>query len=711
MATELGKAYVQIMPSADGIKKQLESILNKNAPDGKESGKKTGKGLVDGITSALKSGASGMGKVVEGVAQAGLKAAEAAAKTALAAVGTAAAGVTALVKESVSGYSQLEQSTGGVETMFKDNADTVIQYANEAYKTAGVDANTYMETVTSFSASLLQGLGGDTQQAAELANTAMIDMSDNANKFGTDMTLIQNAYQGFAKGNYEMLDNLKLGYGGTATEMARLINDSGVLGDRLIDLSDTQNIGAALSEVGFAKMIEAIHVVQEDMDIAGTTSKEAATTISGSVGMMKSSWQNLVTGMSDPNADMGTLIDNFTQSASTAMDNLIPTIQQSLGNVSQIVTGLAPVIAEKLPEMVTTLMPSVLSAIKSVIQAIIKALPGLISSLTTMITKFFPTLVNTMLSILPQLIEGLNLLVSGIIKVIPDILPILLEGAIQLFLALIQGLNQVIEQLVPMLPEIIQTISDILIENLPTIIEAGFELLIGLITGITECIPQLIDSVLELIPVIVQSLLDNLPELINAGLQLIVALAQGLPQAIPEVIAMIPDIIKAIIDAFFEVDWLDVGVQILEGIAEGLLSGVGAIWDTIKDVGSSIVDGFCDFFGIASPSKLFRDLVGTNLALGVGVGFENSIADVNKQMQQSILTDFDTTATVSANASTLNNMTPATAQGASSLFGGGSDTITLILTDAAGDIIARAVTSPLDILNGRAVSFAERGLA
>lgn len=705
MATELGKAYVQIMPSADGIKKQLENILEKNAPNGKEPGKNTGKGFADGVTSVLKSSADGIGKVVEGIAKAGLKAAEVAAKATLATVGAAAAGVTAVVKESVSGYSALEQSVGGVETLFKDNADTVIKYANEAYKTAGVNANTYMENVTSFSASLLQGLGGDTEKAADLANAAMVDMSDNANKFGTDISSIQDAYQGFAKQNYTMLDNLKLGYGGTQSEMARLINDSGVLGDGMTVTAETVN------QVSFDKIIEAIHTVQDDMGVAGTTSKEAATTISGACGMMKASWQNLVTGMSDPNADMGALIDNFAESTGVAMDNLIPVIQQALGNVTQLISGLAPVISEKLPELVTTLMPSILTAIQSITQAIVTALPELISSLTTAITALFPTMVNTFVSILPQLINGLNMLINGIIEIIPDILPLLLEGAVKLFLALIDGLNQVVEQLVPMLPEIIKTISDVLIENLPEIIECGFELLVGLINGITNCIPQLTDSVLALIPVIVQSLLDNLPELINAGLQLIVALAQGLPQAIPQVIAMIPEIISAMIEAFFEVDWLDVGVQILAGIGEGLLNGVGAIWDTVKDVGSSIVDGFCDFFGIASPSRLFRDVVGTNLALGIGVGFENNIDDVNKQMQDSVLTDYETTAAIMGNTTGFNSIVSTADIESRTVNSNDSKAITMVLTDTAGSVLAELLKSPLDMLNGASVSFAERGLA
>ena len=225
--------------------------------------------------------------------------------------GAVATGAVALVRSVSGAYGQLQQSIGGIETLFGNSAKKVIENANNAYTTAGISANDYMQQVTSFSASLLQSLGGDTEKACNYADTAVRDMADNANKMGTSMEDIQHAYQGFAKGNYTMLDNLKLGYGGTATEMARLINDSGVLGDKMIDLSDKQNIGNALAEVGYAKQIEAIHKIQEEMGITGTTALEAGETVEGSFNSLSASWQNFIAGLGNKDADMGQLVQNL----------------------------------------------------------------------------------------------------------------------------------------------------------------------------------------------------------------------------------------------------------------------------------------------------------------------------------------------------------------------------------------------------------------
>ena len=249
--TQLGKAYVQIVPSMQGLASELRRAFGDSMPDGHKFGSSLGGKVVSGFGSTIKKGFA------------------LAAKAGIATISAASAGIGAIVKSSASAYADYEQNIGGIETLFKDNADTIVKYASEAYKTAGISANDYMQNVTSFSASLLQGLGGDTAQAAEIANEAMVDMSDNANKMGTDISAIQNAYQGFAKQNYTMLDNLKLGYGGTQAEMARLINDSGVLGDSIKVDEKTVN------SVSFDKMIEAIHKVQTDLDITGTTSKEA----------------------------------------------------------------------------------------------------------------------------------------------------------------------------------------------------------------------------------------------------------------------------------------------------------------------------------------------------------------------------------------------------------------------------------------------------
>lgn len=263
-------------------------------------------------------------------------------KTAAAATGAVVAALAGITTASVKAYADYEQLTGGVNKLFGDSAAAIMGYANEAYKTAGVSANDYMTQITSFSASLISSLGGDTAAAAEIGDMAIRDMSDNANTFGSSIGDIQNAYQGFAKGNYSMLDNLKLGFGGTATEMARLVNESGVLGDSYIDLADKQNIGAALQEVGFAKIIEAIHKTQEKMKITGTTMKEAEGTISGSITMVKASWENLMIGLAQDEANIPTLVGNVVSSAASVLENIIPVVKQILANIPAAISEISP---------------------------------------------------------------------------------------------------------------------------------------------------------------------------------------------------------------------------------------------------------------------------------------------------------------------------------------------------------------------------------
>ena len=300
------------------------------------------------------------------------------AKVGGAAIAAGAAGVAALTKMGVEGYAQYEQLTGGVETLFKTSQGTVMQYAENAYKTAGMSANQYMETVTSFSASLIQSLDGDTAKAAEVGNMAITDMSDNANKMGTSMEMIQNAYNGFAKSNFTMLDNLKLGYGGTKEEMQRLIDDANRVKAANGEMAD-------LSIDSFADVTEAIHIIQTEMGITGTTAREAATTIEGSISMMKGAWQNLVVGMADSEADMEVLIDNFVESTATAAKNLLPRIEQTLIGIGDLITELAPVISEALPKLVKAVLPALLSAGVSLVTAIVKgcvsALPALYTAL------------------------------------------------------------------------------------------------------------------------------------------------------------------------------------------------------------------------------------------------------------------------------------------------------------------------------------------
>jgi len=317
------------------------------------------------------------------------------------------------------------------------------------------------------------------------------------------------------------------------------------------------------------------------------------------------------------------------------------------GSLSKIFSG------EGLHEGEVQLRKSLTDGLMNIISGFAKDLPKYIAGFNAVIfaiigaiSAVLPVLIN---DVLPVLIDGFNNLINGLIDFVPELVPLLAQGAITLFMGLLDGINVVIPQLMEMLPGIIQQIGDMLIENLPTIITAGFQILIGLIGGITNAIPQLLDTVVALIPVIVKGLTDNLPALITAGIDLIVALAVGLPKAIPAIILALPEIINAIINGLMEQDWGQIGVDILKGLAGGLVEGVKAIGSTIKSVAGNVVSQFKNFFGIQSPSTVFRDIVGKNLALGLGVGFDDEMGNVTKKMQDAVPKDFATSINVTTN--------------------------------------------------------------
>lgn len=420
-----------------------------------------------------------------------------AAKVGTAAVTAAATGVAALTKGAVANYAEYEQLVGGVETLFKQNAITVKRYAENAYKNAGLSSNEYMSTVTSFSASLLQGLDGDTAKAARIANKAITDMSDNANKMGTDMGLIQNAYQGFAKQNYTMLDNLKLGYGGTAAEMARLVNESGVLADGVTVDAKTINT------VSFDKIIEAIGVVQDRMGITGTTAKEASETISGSLQAAKSSWQNLLTGIADDNADFDKLVNNFVDSVGVAAGNIIPRIEVALTGAGKLVESLVPVIVNKIPSLVQNVLPSLLQS-------------------------------------------GLSI-VTGVVQGIVDSLPTIFTTGIDMILMLIDGLIEAIPELIDALPEVITAIVVTIGENAPRLFKAGVELLTAMINGLIGAIPKLVQNLPQIIKAIVNGLMSGIGAIADVGKNIV----RGLWEGIKSMAGWIGDKIGGFLDGLF----------------------------------------------------------------------------------------------------------------------------------------------------------------
>lgn len=511
-------------------------------------------------------------------------------------------------KEALDSYADYEQLVGGVETLFKDSSGIVENYANNAYKTAGLSANDYMETVTSFSASLLQSLDGDTAKVAEVSNMAVTDMADNANKMGTDMSSIQNAYQGFAKQNYTMLDNLKLGYGGTKSEMERLLSDAQKISGVKYDISNLNDV------------YQAIHVVQGELGITGTTAKEASTTIQGSVSAMKSAWQNMLTGIADDNADFDGLINNLVDSIVTAGKNILPRVETIIDGVIELVMSTTEIIIDDLPQIIETGR-------------------GMISGLLQGIQEMLPELASSAFLIIQELVTSLL-----------ESLPQLLQMGIDLLTELINGISQTLPQLIPVMVEAVAGIAETLIDNIDTIVDAGINLIIGLADGLIAALPKLIERA----PVIIDKLVTKLTDpdmigrIIQAAGRLISELTIGLIQAIPKLLANIPQIINSIAKGLLNgiADLRDVGKNLLKGLWEGMSGIKDWLWDKVKGMLNGLTDKIKGFFGIHSPSTLFKNEIGENLALGLGEGFTDTMKNVSNDMQNSIPTEFDMNTTV-----------------------------------------------------------------
>ena len=522
--------------------------------------------------------------------------------------GLAAGAATAFgvaTKAALDSVASLEQNIGGVETLFKESADAVIENAKRAYQTAGMSANEYMSTVTSFSASLLQSLAGDTQAAADVADMAITDMSDNANKMGTSMESIQNAYQGFAKQNYTMLDNLKLGYGGTKTEMERLLKDAQKLTGVKYDINN-------LSDV-----YEAIHVIQTELGITGTTTKEAATTIEGSMGSAKAAWDNFLNGT----GDVDQLVDSVTTAGAVILNNLgqivprllvtIPSAAKELGEeiVSEVVK-FGPSMAEAGLELLRSLTDGISENVseaaesgavilEETVKGVLEELPTVISTAGEIVTSFAGGLLESLPSVISSGTELLNGLINGIIANLPSI--------VQSAMSVINGFVTTI------------------LNNLPSILSAGIQLLLSLVNGIINSLPTIVSAALSGITSFINTIVSNLPKILQTGIKLLGQLAAGLIKAIPDLIGKIPQIIKSITNAFTSIDWASVGLNIIKGIASGLANAGGLIIDAAKTAAKNAFDAAKEFLGIRSPSRLFRDVIGKNMALGMAVGFDGDI--------------------------------------------------------------------------------------
>lgn len=583
---------------------------------------------IKGISGKVQSGLGKLGSIA-GTAMKGVSVA----------VGAAATAIGGLVTASVNAYAEYEQLVGGVDTLFKNSSQKLQSYADEAYKTAGMSANEYMSTVTSFSASLLQSLGGDTEKAADYANQAVIDMSDNANKMGTSMELIQNAYQGFAKQNYTMLDNLKLGYGGTKEEMERLLEDASKISGIKYDISS------------FADVTQAIHVMQESMGIAGTTSKEASETIEGSINSVKGAWENLLVGITNPDADWDKLIQNLVDTVTAAGENILPAVGSALVGVSALIRDLFPMIAQEIPTLISEILPQLvdtgISVVNSLITGIQQNLPALMEGAIQIVTSIGNAIITMLPQILTIAMQLIQTLINGIIIMLPQII----QMGMQLITQLILGIAQMLPQLIPQAVNAIITIVNGLLDNIDMLVDAAIQLILGLADGLINALPILIEKAPEIIMKLVTALIKNAPKILEAGVQLIVKLVEGVGSVLGKLGQMAGTIIQTIWDGLKSLPskMIEVGKNLIQGIWNGISNAVGWLWDKISGFCSGIVDKIKGFFGIHSPSKVFADEVGKFLALGLGEGFDDNLGKVYKNMQSAV--DFETQK-LSANLST-----------------------------------------------------------
>jgi len=563
-----------------------------------------------------------------------------------------AGAVVNLGKNAVENFANYEQLIGGVETLFGESAGFVENYANNAYKTAGLSANQYMETITGFSASLMQSLGGDTAKAAEVGDMAIKDMSDNANKMGTSMEFIQNAYQGFAKQNYTMLDNLKLGYGGTKTEMERLLADAEKITGIHYDIGNLNDV------------FNAIHVIQGELQITGTTAKEAEKTIEGSMNATKSAWQNLLTGLAK-GGDLTPLVNNLVESVINLGKNLIPVVQNVIKSIgpaaSKILTTLVPQIIELIPPLIEETLPILIDAVSTVLDAILDVLPRIIDALSGLI----PQILSALLSALPKLIDvGLKIilaLINGITQSLPQLIAMMpkiikdlsdtwfknmtqiTKAALELIKTLAKGISDALPDLIDMIPKIIVDIAEAAIDALPVILESGVDIIFALIEGIIKALPRLVEIMPQIIFKLATTLVQKLPELIQTGVRLVGGLIQGLMSSIGSVVEAAGRIVGTILQTLWELPgklW-DVGVGIVQGIWDGIIHSFDWIKNKISEWVGNVTQFIMHLFGINSPSKLFRDKVGKPLAEGIGVGFSDEMKNVTSEMKDAIPTSWD----------------------------------------------------------------------
>ena len=595
MAGSIAKAYVQVIPSAEGIKGKLSGML------GGEAGAAG--------NSAGASFASNLIKKAGGL--------------------IATAGLGKMLGKSLMEGGAMQQSLGGIETLFKDSASAVIKNADQAYRTAGMSANQYMETVTGFSASLLQGLAGDTQKAGQVADMALTDMSDNANKMGTEMESIKNAYQGFAKQNYTMLDNLKLGYGGTRTEMERLLKDAQKISGVKYDISN------------LADVYSAIHVIQNELGITGTTAKEAATTLSGSLASMKAAFSNVLANLA-LGQELGPSLTALGETVYTFLvGNLLPMVGNVLSALPQVISGalsmaiqslnLAASNAEGILKMGVDLVTGIGTAIITAAPQLLGAAVKLVTALgnAIMATNWGQMAQNTINSMrgsldgaAAQILGTDGEIVGAMLNAIASRLPDILAKGGEMLNTLVSGILGALPGLTASALQLLISFVNQLISGLPQILSTGKTILQNVVQGISSVLPSMLDSAGQAIGMLLKGIVQNLPNIIKAGFDLVVSLITGLGNAAPNLLSGARSLLQNVVSAAKGISWGQVGRDIVSGLINGIGAMGSALWNAARNLARQALNAIKGALGIRSPSKVMRDEVGKWIPSGVAVGIQ-----------------------------------------------------------------------------------------
>jgi len=565
--------------------------------------------------------------------------------------GAIAGALAGVVAAGVKSYADLEQNLGGINKLFGDSADQVVEDAKRAYKESGVSANQYMETATSFSASLIKSLGGDTEAAAALTNRAINDIADNANTFGTSIDEVTNVYKALSKEQYTTLDNLKLGYAGTKEGMKQLIADAA----SYTDIQKELGITVDATDMSFDNQIKALSVIQKHLNITGTTAKEAAGTISGSATAMKAAFDNFINGSGSPEA-LSEAVTNF------------------LTNIGNTISQLAPSILSGVVTLIQNLLPQIATLLINLVPQLLTAVSNMINMMLTQLTQ------NT-----DQIALTISTLINQVIQFITQNLPLVVQAGITILLTLVQGIVDSIPTLAEAIPQLVTTIINVLIENIPAVLEAAITLLTALVEAIPVIVTALVENLPSIIDTIITTLIDNIPMLLDASIKLFMALVEAIPTVIVQLVKVIPTIITSIVKTLWNnkgkileagknillsirdgimnnlsqlmskvkeiptklKEWLlegiskikDAGKNLINGMWEGIEEKWDALKDKVKKFGEGVVGKFKKVFGISSPSKVFKNEVGKFLAEGIGVGFEDEMDNVNKDMAKALSID------------------------------------------------------------------------